>query len=91
MHVQEASQNVSFHFDIDLRRLHPERPPALLLGGGLNFCFRLDHRAYRQLASRGELTLGAWLASLLCSRKVYDLVSWTDRLYSLRGRLIGVP
>ncbi len=40
--------------------------------------FRLDVRAFRELASRGELGLGGWLASLARSRKVYDLFSWTD-------------
>lgn len=48
-------------------------------------CLRLDWRSYRQLASRGELTLGAWLASLLGSRKVHDLFSWTDPIPFLRA------
>jgi len=39
---------------------------------------RLDVRAFQELASRGELDLGGWLASLFRSRKVYDLFSWTD-------------
>jgi predicted ATP-grasp superfamily ATP-dependent carboligase len=40
--------------------------------------FRLDVRAFRELASRRELSLGAWLLSLLASRKVCHVFSWTD-------------
>lgn len=43
-------------------------------------CLRLDYRAYRDLSSRGELGLARWLWSLIESRKVYDLFSWTDPL-----------
>jgi hypothetical protein len=53
-------------------------------------CLRLDWRAYRDLASRGELTLTGWLASLLARRKVHDLFSWTDPLpllQALNGRV----
>ena len=39
---------------------------------------RLDYLAYRALAARRELTASGWLASLLSTRKVYDLFSWTD-------------
>jgi predicted ATP-grasp superfamily ATP-dependent carboligase len=39
---------------------------------------RLDYLAYRNLASRGELSAAGWLASLASSRKVYDLFAWTD-------------
>jgi predicted ATP-grasp superfamily ATP-dependent carboligase len=41
-------------------------------------CPRLDFRAYREAAARGELGLARWLASLLRARKVYDLFCWTD-------------
>ena len=41
-------------------------------------CFSLDYRAYRELAARGKLGCIGWLYSLLASRKVYDLFSWTD-------------
>jgi predicted ATP-grasp superfamily ATP-dependent carboligase len=41
---------------------------------------RLDYRAYRDLASRGELGLWRWLSSLAFSRKVYDVFAWTDPL-----------
>lgn len=54
-------------------------------------CPRLDFLAYRELASRGELNLPGWLASLVRARKVYDLFSWTDpapwlRQWSNRAR-----
>jgi D-aspartate ligase len=39
---------------------------------------RLDYLAYRSLAARGELSGAGWLASLVSSRKVYDLFAWTD-------------
>lgn len=41
-------------------------------------CMRLDFKAFRELSARGELTAGAWLASLAASRKVYDLFAWDD-------------
>ncbi len=39
---------------------------------------RLDYLAYRSLAARRQLTARAWLASLLSTRKVYDLFAWSD-------------
>jgi predicted ATP-grasp superfamily ATP-dependent carboligase len=39
-----------------------------------------DFRAYRDLASRGELGLWRWLVSLAASRKVYDVFAWSDPL-----------
>jgi uncharacterized protein (DUF2342 family) len=39
---------------------------------------RLDYLAYRALAARHELGAAGWLASLVSSRKVYDLFAWTD-------------
>lgn len=39
---------------------------------------RLDYYAYRDLASRGELGFLRWILSLLSSRKVYHLFSWSD-------------
>ena len=45
---------------------------------------RLDYRAYRDLASRGELSLWRWLASLATSRKVYDVFAWSDPLPLVR-------
>jgi predicted ATP-grasp superfamily ATP-dependent carboligase len=47
-------------------------------------CFSLDYRAYRDLASRGELDWPGWIASIVGSRKVYDLFSWTDPVPALR-------
>jgi predicted ATP-grasp superfamily ATP-dependent carboligase len=45
---------------------------------------RLDYRAYRYLAARGELSLVRWIASLGRSRKVYDVFAWADPLPLLR-------
>lgn len=45
---------------------------------------RLDYRAYRELASRGEISLWRWLASLAASRKVYDVFAWSDPLPVVR-------
>ena len=45
---------------------------------------RLDYRAYRELASRGELSLWRWLGSLAASRKVYDVFAWSDPLPFVR-------
>ena len=39
---------------------------------------RLDWRAFRVLASRGELGFWRWIASLARSPKVYDVFAWTD-------------
>ncbi len=57
------------------------RPPEMPYRTAFRWlCFRHDFHAYRELASRGELSFGGWLYSLLASRKVYDLFSWTDPL-----------
>jgi hypothetical protein len=48
-------------------------------------CLRLDYRAYRHLASRGELSAARWLLSLLASPKIYDLFAWTDPLPFVRA------
>lgn len=40
--------------------------------------WRLDVRAYRQFAKRNELTLLAWMLSILRSRTVYSTFSWSD-------------
>ena len=44
---------------------------------------RLDYLAYRSLAGRRELTASGWLASLVSTRKVYDLFAWTDPMPAL--------
>lgn len=52
--------------------------------------FRLDWQAFRELSDRGELSLMRWLGSLLLSRKVYSVFSWTDPVPYMRlwsGRL----
>lgn len=43
-------------------------------------CLGLDRRAFRELASRGELSAGRWLASLAAAPKIYDLFAWSDPL-----------
>jgi D-aspartate ligase len=40
--------------------------------------FRMDCRAFRELSGRGELTLAAWLASLVARPTVYEVFAWTD-------------
>jgi len=42
--------------------------------------FSLDRRAYRQLRAEGKLSTIGWLASLVVSRKLYNLFSWRDPL-----------
>lgn len=48
---------------------------------------RLDYRAYRDLAARGELGFWRWLASLAGSRKLYAVFAWTDPAPMLIGLL----
>jgi predicted ATP-grasp superfamily ATP-dependent carboligase len=65
--------------------VHDARPAALRYRTTVRWlCLRLDFRACRELVSRGELSVGGWLRSLVASRKVYDLFSWTDPLPALR-------
>lgn len=45
---------------------------------------RSDYQAYSELASRNELTTVRWAWSLLASRKVYHLLSWTDPMPIMR-------
>jgi D-aspartate ligase len=40
--------------------------------------FELDARAFRALHAEGKLGLARWLASLVFSRKVYNLFAWND-------------
>jgi predicted ATP-grasp superfamily ATP-dependent carboligase len=62
--------------------LYGKRPAAALRARTSHrwLSLRLDFRAYRSLAARGELSLWRWLASLLGSRKVYDVFAWNDPL-----------
>jgi hypothetical protein len=52
---------------------------------------RLDWRAYRELAGRGELGFARWAASILASRNVYSLWGWSDPMPFLRfwGRRVA--
>jgi predicted ATP-grasp superfamily ATP-dependent carboligase len=54
-------------------------------------CPRLDWRAYRACAARGELGWGAWLASLAGAPLVYDTFSWSDPLPWIRQRARRAP
>jgi D-aspartate ligase len=57
-------------------------------------CLRRDFRAYRELASRGELDAAGWLRSLAESRKVYHLFAWNDPLPAAAAAwdgLLAVP
>jgi predicted ATP-grasp superfamily ATP-dependent carboligase len=54
-------------------------------------CPRLDWRAYRAYAARGELSFAAWLASLARAPLVYDTFAWTDPLPWLRQRARRAP
>lgn len=38
----------------------------------------LDYRAFRELRAQGALSLPAWIASILRSRNIYNLFSWSD-------------
>jgi hypothetical protein len=54
------------------------------------FCLPLDYRALRA----GDNGLLAWLASLLATRKVYDLFAWNDPLPLLahwRSQMKSLP
>ena len=44
----------------------------------------LDFAAFRKMRARGELGFGAWLASILLSRNVYNYFSWRDPLPWIR-------
>jgi predicted ATP-grasp superfamily ATP-dependent carboligase len=55
------------------------RPAAADYGTRLRWlALNLDRKAFRELARRGEITLGGWLASLAFSRKIYNVFAWTD-------------
>jgi predicted ATP-grasp superfamily ATP-dependent carboligase len=68
--------------------------PAASRGYGTHrrwLCPRLDWRAYRGCAARGELGFGAWLASLAGAPLVYDTFSWSDPLPWIRQRARRAP
>ena len=41
-------------------------------------CLMYDWRACKELAARGQISRGRWVASLLEAPKVYDLFAWSD-------------
>ena len=38
----------------------------------------LDFKAYREMAARGELGAAAWLKSIVFSRNIFNMFSWSD-------------
>lgn len=42
--------------------------------------FRMDRRAFRELSGRRELTLAAWIASLVAKPAIYEVFAWSDPL-----------
>lgn len=59
--------------------IHGLRPaPARALTHYRWIALDLDFKAYRELSARGELSFGRWLASILASRNVGNLFSWSD-------------
>ena len=60
---------IAFDYLVGGQRAHPQ--PHQVRWRWLNL--RLDWRAYRELAARGELSFGAWALSILASRNVYSL------------------
>ncbi len=56
-----------------------ERPAPAAYRTGLRWLsLGLDYRAFRELRSRGALSLPRWIASLVGSRNIYNLFSWND-------------
>ncbi len=63
--------------------------------------FRMDRRAFRELSGRRELTLPAWIASLVAKPAIYELFAWKDPLPFLQqagrrvvaklARYLGAP
>lgn len=56
----------------------PAEVPAAETRGLRWLSLQLDFKAYRELASRGELDFLSWLASILASRNIYNLFAWDD-------------
>ncbi|HUP30360.1 MAG TPA: hypothetical protein VM122_09325 [Usitatibacter sp.] len=59
--------------------VYKERPvPAAYRTGRRWLSLGLDYRAFRELRSQGALSLPRWVASILGSRNIYNLFSWSD-------------
>ncbi|HET7728976.1 MAG TPA: hypothetical protein VFK48_02980 [Usitatibacter sp.] len=59
--------------------VHGARPTAATYGTRYRWLsLALDFKAYREMASRGELSLPRWIASLALSRNIYNVFSWRD-------------
>jgi D-aspartate ligase len=66
---------VAYDYLVDGKRpLHPHRYVTDYRWLSLE----LDTRAWLDLRRRGELGFGAWIASLLFSRNVYNIFAWRD-------------
>jgi hypothetical protein len=57
------------------RKLPEKREPHLACRW---LSFQLDSKAYRELRARGELTTLGWIASIVDSRNIYNIFSWSD-------------
>jgi len=42
--------------------------------------FRMDRRAFRELSGQRELTLAAWIGSLVARPAIYEVFAWSDPL-----------
>ena len=72
--------------------LHGRRPTAAVPATTWRWLnLRLDWRAYRELAGRGELGFARWAGSILGSRNVYSLWGWNDPMPFVRfwARRVG--
>ena len=59
--------------------VHGRRPePAVARNADRWLAIGLDARAYRELSARGELGFGRWIGSILASRNIYNVFSWSD-------------
>ena len=59
--------------------VHGKRPQHVEARLGKRWlCLMYDWRACKELAARGQISRGRWLASLLEAPKVYDLFAWSD-------------
>jgi len=63
-------------YDYLLTGERPEQRPAVQRYRWLSL--ELDFKAYREMSRKGELTAARWLGSILMSRNLYALFSWSD-------------
>ena len=59
--------------------VHGRRPAAVPVRNDYRWlALGLDYRAFREMQARGELGSVRWVASILASRNIYNLFSWSD-------------